>query len=311
MERIYNSMEELIGSTPLLELKRIEEKEGLNVRLLAKLERFNPAGSAKDRVAKAILDDAERSGRLTTGTIIIEPTSGNTGIGLAALAASRGLKAIIVMPDTMSMERRLLMTAYGAELVLSDGSRGMTGAIEKAEELAASLPNSLIAGQFVNPANPQAHYETTGPEIWRDTDGKMDIFVAGVGTGGTISGTGKYLKEQKSDIEVIGVEPASSAVLSGGKPGPHGLQGIGAGFIPKNLDMNVLDEVITVTNEEAYSAGRDLARFEGLLCGITSGAALHAAIEEGKRAENAGKTIVVLLPDTGERYLSTPMFAEE
>ena len=311
MERIFHSMEELIGSTPLLELKRIEEKEGLNVRLLAKLERCNPAGSSKDRVAKAILDDAEKCGRLTKDTVIIEPTSGNTGIGLAALAACRGLRAIIVMPDTMSVERRLLITAYGAELVLSDGSRGMAGAIEKAEELAASLPNSLIAGQFVNPANPAAHYETTGPEIWRDTDGKLDIFVAGVGTGGTLSGTGKYLKEQKSGIEIIGVEPAGSNVLSGGAPGAHGLQGIGAGFIPKNLDMNVLDEVITVTEKEAYSAGRDLARYEGLLCGITSGAALHAAIKEAKRTENAGKTIVVLLPDTGERYLSTPMFAEE
>ncbi|MCQ2419453.1 MAG: cysteine synthase A [Clostridia bacterium] len=311
MERIFESMEQLIGNTPLIRLKRIEEKEGLNARLLAKSERFNPAGSAKDRVAKAILDDAEKNGRLTKGTVIIEPTSGNTGIGLAALAACRGLRAIIVMPDTMSMERRLLMTAYGAELVLSDGSRGMAGAIEKAEELAATIPNSLIAGQFINPANPAAHYETTGPEIYRDTDGKVDIFVAGVGTGGTISGTGKYLKEQNKNIEVIGVEPAGSAVLSGGKAGPHGLQGIGAGFLPKNLDMDVLDEVITVTEDEAYAAGRDLARLEGLLCGITSGAALHAAIEEARRAENTGKTIVVLLPDTGERYLSTPMFTEE
>lgn len=311
MAKIYSHIDELIGSTPLLELTRIAQAENLKARLLAKLEYFNPAGSVKDRVAKSILNDAERNSRLTKDTVIIEPTSGNTGIGLAAVAASRGLRAIIVMPDTMSVERRMLMRAYGAELVLTDGSRGMTGAIEKANELAAQIPNSLIAGQFINPANPSAHYCTTGPEIWQDTDGAVDIFVAGVGTGGTITGTGRYLKECNPSVRVVAVEPESSAVLSGRAAGAHGLQGIGAGFIPEILDTSVYDEIICVTNEQAYAAGRQLGKCEGVPAGITSGAALHAAIQLAKREENAGKAIVVLLPDTGDRYLSTPLFQED
>ena len=305
---IYTSVDQLIGTTPLLELRNIEKEFALKARLLAKLECFNPAGSAKDRVAKAMLDDAEKRGILTKDSVIIEPTSGNTGIGLAAVAAARGYRAVIVMPDSMSVERQKLMTAYGAQLVLTDGALGMNGAIEKAEELAKTLPGGFLAGQFVNSANPHAHYTTTGPEIWADTDGKVDIFVAGIGTGGTITGTGRYLKEQKKKISVIGVEPASSAVLSGGKAGKHGLQGMGAGFVPEVLDTKVYDAVVPVTEEQAYAAGRLMGTKEGVLVGISSGAALHAAIEEAKKEENAGKTIVVLLPDTGERYLSTPMF---
>lgn len=310
MSHIYTSAEQLIGNTPLLELCQIEKAYHLQARLLAKLEYLNPAGSAKDRVAKAMLDDAEARGILKPDSVIIEPTSGNTGIGLACVAASRGYRVIIVMPDTMSMERRQIMKAYGAELVLSDGSRGMTAAIEKAEELAKENPGSFIPGQFVNPANAAAHYATTGPEIWRDTDGQVDLFVAGVGTGGTITGTGKYLKEQNPAVRVVGIEPATSAVLSGGAAGPHGLQGIGAGFVPDVLDTSVYDEIIPVTDENAYAAGRELGRKEGILVGISSGAALWAAVELAKRPENAGKNIVVLLPDTGDRYLSTPMFAE-
>jgi len=310
MSHIYTSAEQLIGNTPLLELCQIEKAYHLQARLLAKLEYLNPAGSAKDRVAKAMLDDAEARGILKPDSVIIEPTSGNTGIGLACVAASRGYRVIIVMPDTMSMERRQIMKAYGAELVLSDGSRGMTAAIEKAEELAKENPGSFIPGQFVNPANAAAHYATTGPEIWRDTDGQVDIFVAGVGTGGTITGTGKYLKEQNPAVRVVGIEPAASAVLSGGAAGPHGLQGIGAGFVPDVLDTSVYDEIIPVTGENAYATGRELGRKEGILVGISSGAALWAAVELAKRPENAGKNIVVLLPDTGDRYLSTPMFAE-
>jgi len=310
MSHIYTSAEQLIGNTPLLELCQIEKAYHLQARLLAKLEYLNPAGSAKDRVAKAMLDDAEARGILKPDSVIIEPTSGNTGIGLACVAASRGYRVIIVMPDTMSMERRQIMKAYGAELVLSDGSRGMTAAIEKAEELAKENPGSFIPGQFVNPANAAAHYATTGPEIWRDTDGQVDIFVAGVGTGGTITGTGKYLKEQNPAVRVVGIEPAASAVLSGGAAGPHGLQGIGAGFVPDVLDTSVYDEIIPVTDENAYATGRELGRKEGILVGISSGAALWAAVELAKRPENAGKNIVVLLPDTGDRYLSTPMFAE-
>ena len=309
--RVYTSVDQLIGATPLLELKNIEKEFDLKARLLAKLECFNPAGSAKDRVAKAMLDDAEAQGMLTKDSVIIEPTSGNTGIGLASVAAARGYRAIIVMPESMSMERRLLMTAYGAELVLTDGALGMSGAIEKAQELAKTVPGGFLAGQFVNPANPKAHYTTTGPEIWADTDGNVDIFVAGVGTGGTITGTGRYLKERNCGITVIGAEPAGSAVLSGGKAGKHGLQGIGAGFVPQVLDTGVYDAIVTVTEEQAYAAGRLMGRKEGVLVGISSGAALHAAIETAKKEENAGKTIVVLLPDTGERYLSTPMFAGE
>lgn len=309
MPNIYTSMDQLIGRTPLLELKGIESAYSLNARLLAKLEQFNPAGSVKDRVALSMIETAERGGRLREGSVIIEPTSGNTGIGLAALAAARGYRAIIVMPDTMSVERRLLMTAYGAELVLTDGREGMAGAIRRAEELAASIPGSMIAGQFTNPANPEAHYRTTGPEIYADTDGAVDIFVAGVGTGGTVTGVGRYLKEQKPSVRVIGVEPATSAVLSGGKAGPHGLQGIGAGFVPEVLDRTVIDEVIPVTDEDAYAAGRLLAQREGVLAGISSGAALRAAIGFAAREGSAGKTVVVLLPDTGDRYLSTPMFA--
>ena len=310
MAIIYTSVDQLIGKTPLLELTNIEKAYGLKARLLAKLEYFNPAGSAKDRVAKAMLDDAEASGRLTPDSVIIEPTSGNTGIGLASVAAARGYRVIIVMPETMSVERRVLMKAYGAELVLTDGSKGMNGAIAKAEELAAEIPNSFIPGQFVNPANADAHRQTTGPEIFADTDGEVDCFVAGVGTGGTITGVGEYLKSQKPSVKVIAVEPASSPVLSGGNAGPHGLQGIGAGFIPAVLNPLIYDEVIPVTEADAYAAGRQISQKEGVLVGISSGAALFAAIEVAKRSENDGKTIVVLLPDTGDRYLSTPLFCE-
>jgi len=310
MATVYTSVDQLIGRTPLLELTRFETHFSLKARLLAKIEAFNPAGSVKDRVAKAMLDEAEQSGRLTKDTVIIEPTSGNTGIGLAAVAASRGYRLVIVMPDTMSVERRRLMAAYGAELVLSDGRLGMAGAIAKAEELAASFENSMIAGQFVNPANPAAHYASTGPEIFLDTDGEVDLFVAGVGTGGTISGTGRYLKEQKPSVRVIAVEPETSAVLSGGKAGPHGLQGIGAGFIPEVLDTSVYDEVIRVSDGDAFSMCRLLGRLEGVLVGISSGAALAAAVETASREENVGKTVVVLLPDTGDRYLSTEVFSE-
>ena len=311
MSHIYTSVEQLIGRTPLLELTHIEQTENLKARLLAKLESFNPGGSAKDRVALSMLNDAEARGILQPGATIIEPTSGNTGIGLAVMAAARGYRAIIVMPDTMSVERQLLMTAYGAELVLTDGKLGMSGAIAKAEELHASIPGSFIPGQFENPANPQAHYLTTGPEIWEDTQGDVDIFVAGVGTGGTITGTGRYLKEHKPDVQVVAVEPAGSPLLSGGQAGPHGLQGIGANFIPAVLDTGIYDEVIPVTEANAYAAGRLLGRSEGVLAGISSGAALWAALEVAKREENAGKTIVVLLTDTGDRYLSTPLFADK
>ena len=306
--KIYTSVEQLIGGTPLLELSNLEKQLGLKAKLLAKLEYLNPAGSAKDRIGLAMIDEAEKAGKLRPGSVIIEPTSGNTGIGLASVGAARGYRVVIVMPDTMSRERRVLMKAYGAELVLTDGAKGMTGAIEKAEELAASTPGSFIAGQFVNPVNAEAHYRTTGPEIWADTDGSVDIFVAGVGTGGTITGVGRYLKERKASVKVVAVEPAGSPVLSGGKPGAHGLQGIGAGFVPKVLDTGVYDEVICVENEEAYEAGRMLGKREGVLVGISSGAALHAAIELAGREENVGKTIVVLLPDTGDRYLSTALF---
>ena len=309
MAKIYKSIEELIGRTPLMELSNLERKLELHATLLAKVEALNPGGSAKDRVAKRMVEDAEQAGILKAGATIIEPTSGNTGIGLAVMAAARGYRAIIVMPDSMSMERRLLMTAFGAELVLTEGAKGMTGAIEKAEELAKEIPNSFIPGQFDNPSNPAAHYETTGPEIWEDTDGKVDIFVAGIGTGGTITGTGRYLKEQNPDVKIIGVEPASSPLLTKGEAGPHGLQGIGANFVPSILDTEIYDEVITVTDEAAYEAGRTIARNEGLLVGISAGAALHAAVEVAKLPENAGKNIVVLLPDTGDRYLSTPMFS--
>ena len=308
MAKIYKSVEELIGRTPLMELSNLKDKLELNVTLLAKVEALNPGGSAKDRVAKRMVEDAEKAGILKEGATIIEPTSGNTGIGLAVMAAARGYRAIIVMPDSMSMERRLLMTAFGAELVLTDGAKGMSGAIEKAKELAKEIPDSFIPGQFDNPSNPAAHYDTTGPEIWEDTDGKVDIFVAGIGTGGTLSGTGKYLKEQNPDVKIIGVEPASSPLLTKGEAGPHGLMGMGANFVPATLDQDIYDEVLTATEEESYEAGRLIARNEGLLVGISSGAALHAALEAAKRPENAGKTIVVLLPDTGERYLSTPMF---
>ena len=308
MAKIYKSVEELIGKTPLLELTNLEQKMGLKATLLAKVEALNPGGSAKDRVAKRMVEDAERAGILKEGATIIEPTSGNTGIGLVVMAAVRGYRAIIVMPDTMSMERRLLMTAFGAELVLTEGAKGMAGAIEKAEELAKEIPNSFIPGQFDNPSNPAAHYDTTGPEIWEDTDGKVDIFVAGIGTGGTLTGVGRYLKEKNPNVKIIGVEPASSPLLTKGTAGPHGLQGIGANFVPSILDTELYDEVLTVTEEEAYEAGRALARKEGLLAGISAGAAVHAAAEVAKRPENAGKTIVVLLPDTGDRYLSTPMF---
>ena len=309
MAKIYRSVDQLVGNTPLLELQNIMASQGLQARLLGKLECMNPAGSVKDRVALSMIDDAEKKGLLKPGSTIIEPTSGNTGIGLCAIAASRGYKAIIVMPDSMSMERRLLMTAYGGELVLTEGAKGMQGAIEKAEELQKQIPGSIIAGQFENAANPAAHVMTTGPEIWADTDGHVDIFVAGVGTGGTITGTGHYLKQQNPGIQIIAVEPAASPLLRKGIAGPHGLQGIGANFVPQVLDTKVYDEVIPVTEEQAYAAGRLLGQKEGLLVGISSGAALHAAMEVAKRPENAGKTIVVLLPDTGERYLSTPMFA--
>ena len=305
---VYTSVDKMIGGTPLLELCNLEKELGLKAKVLAKLEYLNPAGSAKDRIARAMIDAAEREGKLVPGSVIIEPTSGNTGIGLAAVAAARGYRVIIVMPETMSMERRMLMKAFGAELVLTPGAKGMTGSIEKAEELAASTPNSFIPGQFVNPVNAQAHYETTGPEIWDDTDGTVDVFVAGVGTGGTITGVGRYLKERKAGVKVVAVEPASSAVLSGGKPGPHGLQGIGAGFIPAVLDTTVYDEVIPVENEQAYEAARLIGKNEGVLVGISSGAALYAALKLAKRDEYAGKTIVALLPDTGDRYLSTPLF---
>ena len=310
MSKIYTSAEQLIGHTPLLEITHIEAAQGLKARVLAKLEYFNPAGSVKDRVAKAMIDDAEAKGKLKPGSVIIEPTSGNTGIGLASVAAARGYRVIIVMPDTMSMERRLLMKAYGAELVLTEGAKGMAGAIAKADELAAEIPNSFVAGQFVNPANPAAHRATTGPEIWEDTDGQVDIFVAGAGTGGTLTGVGGYLKEKNPAVKVVAVEPADSAVLSGGKAGPHKIQGIGAGFVPQVLDTSVYDEITRITTEEAFAAGRMMGRKEGVLVGISSGAALHAAIEQAKRPENEGKTIVVLLPDTGDRYLSTPMFAD-
>jgi len=305
---IYTSADSLIGNTPLLELCNIEKKFGLGAKLYAKLEFFNPAGSVKDRVAKAMIEDAEEKGLIGEHTVIIEPTSGNTGIGLASVAAARGYRMMIVMPDTMSVERRQLMKAFGAELVLTDGSKGMAGAIEKAEELHREIPDSIIAGQFTNPANPKAHYMTTGSEIWRDTDGKTDIFVACAGTGGTVTGTGKYLKEQNPDISVVAVEPAGSPILSGGVAGPHKIQGIGAGFVPEVLDTSVYDEVITVTDDEAYSMGAELGKTEGILAGISSGAALCAAIKVAKRPENEGKTVVVLLPDTGDRYLSTTMF---
>ncbi len=310
MSVIYTSADQLIGKTPLLELKHIEKEEKLEARLLAKLEYFNPAGSVKDRVAKAMIDDAEQKGLLKPDSVIIEPTSGNTGIGLASVAAARGYRIIIVMPETMSVERRVLMRAYGAELVLSEGAKGMTGAIAKAEELAREIPNAFIPGQFVNPANPAAHKATTGPEIWADTDGKVDIFVAGVGTGGTITGVGAYLKEQNPAVKVVAVEPASSPVLSKGTAGAHKIQGIGAGFVPEVLDTCVYDEVIAVENEAAFAAGRRVGRSEGVLVGISSGAAVWAAIELAKRPENKGKTIVALLPDTGDRYLSTPLFAD-
>lgn len=308
MSKIYTSADMLIGNTPLLELTHLEQEMNLSAKILAKLEYLNPAGSVKDRVAKAMLDDAEQSGVLKPDSVIIEPTSGNTGIGLASVAAARGYRVIIVMPETMSEERRVLMKAYGAELVLTDGSLGMAGAIRKAEELAAEIPNSFIPGQFVNPSNPKAHIATTGPEIYRDTDGEVDIFVAGVGTGGTVTGVGQYLKSRNSKIRVVAVEPASSPVLSEGKSGAHKIQGIGAGFVPEVLDTAVYDEVIAVTDEDAFATGRLLGRREGVLVGISSGAALWAAIELAKRSENAGKTIVVLLPDTGDRYLSTEMF---
>lgn len=310
MPKIYSSVDQLIGHTPLLELTNTEKALGLKARILAKLEYLNPAGSAKDRVAKMMLDEAEKAGKLTAGSVIIEPTSGNTGIGLASVAAARGYRMIVIMPDTMSMERRMLMKAYGAELVLTPGAEGMSGAIRKAEELQKEIPGSLVAGQFVNPANPKAHRESTGPEIYEDTDGQVDIFVAGVGTGGTITGVGEYLKAKNPSVRVVAVEPATSAVLSGEKAGPHGLQGIGAGFVPEVLNTAIYDEIIKVTTEEAYLQGKMIGHREGVLVGISSGAALHAAIELAKRPENKGKNIVVLLPDTGDRYLSTPMYQD-
>lgn len=310
MKKVYKTADALIGNTPLLEMTHLEKELGLKATILAKLEYFNPAGSVKDRIARQMIDDAEKKGLLKPDSVIIEPTSGNTGIGLASVAAARGYRIIIVMPDTMSVERRQLMKAYGAELVLSEGAKGMKGAIAKADELAKEIPNSFIPGQFVNPANPQAHYETTGPEIYRDTDGDVDIFVAGVGTGGTLSGVGRYLKEQKPAVKVVAVEPATSAVLSTGVAGAHKIQGIGAGFVPDTLDTSIYDEIITVANEAAFEIGRMIGRKEGVLVGISSGAAMWAAIELAKRPENEGKTIVVLLPDTGDRYLSTPLFAE-
>ena len=311
MSHIYSSMEDLIGGTPLLELKKIEKEFDLKARILAKLEYFNPAGSVKDRIAKEMILDAEEKGILKSGSTIIEPTSGNTGIGLAAVGTARGYKVILVMPETMSVERRMMMKAYGAEIVLSEGSKGMKGAIAKAEELHQSIPGSIIPGQFDNSANPRAHYKTTGPEIWEDTDGEVDIFIAGVGTGGTVSGVGKYLKEKKSSIQVIAVEPKGSPVLSEGHPSPHKIQGIGAGFVPKTLDTSIYDKVVTAVEEDAYKAARDMGKREGILVGISSGAALSVAIEEAKKLENEGKTIVVLLPDTGDRYFSTPLFKEE
>ncbi len=310
MSNIYTSADQLIGKTPLLELTHIEKKYDLKAKLLAKLEYFNPAGSVKDRIAKAMIDDAEASGKLKPGSVIIEPTSGNTGIGLAAVAAARGYRIIIVMPETMSVERRQLMKAYGAELVLTEGAKGMKGAIAKADELAAEIPNSFIPGQFVNPSNPKAHRETTGPEIYEDTDGKVDYFVAGVGTGGTVTGVGEYLKSKNPGVKVVAVEPASSAVLSTGVAGAHKIQGIGAGFVPDVLNTKVYDEIIAVSNEDAFAVGKLIGQSEGVLVGISSGAAAFAAIEIAKRPENAGKTIVVLLPDTGDRYLSTPLFAD-
>ncbi len=310
MSRIFTSADQLIGHTPLMELTNIEKKHGLRAKLLAKLEYFNPAGSVKDRIAKAMIDDAEAKGLLKPGSVIIEPTSGNTGIGLASVAAARGYRIIIVMPETMSIERRQIMKAYGAELVLTEGAKGMKGAIAKAEELSKEIPNSFIPGQFVNPANPKAHFETTGPEIFDDTDGKVDIFVAGVGTGGTVTGVGQYLKSRNPSVKVVAVEPKSSAVLSTGVAGPHKIQGIGAGFVPDVLDTKVYDEIIPVTNEDAFAAGKEIGRSEGVLVGISSGAALWTGIDRAKRPEHAGKTIVVLLPDTGDRYLSTPLFAD-
>ncbi len=310
MSHIYTSADQLIGKTPLLELTHIEKVYDLKARIVAKLEYFNPAGSVKDRIAKAMIDDAEAKGVLKAGSVIIEPTSGNTGIGLASVAAARGYRIIIVMPETMSVERRQLMKAYGAELVLTEGAKGMKGAIAKADELAREIPNSFVAGQFINPANPKAHYETTGPEIWAGTDGKVDYFVAGVGTGGTITGTGKYLKEKNPAVRVVAVEPKTSAVLSTGVAGSHKIQGIGAGFVPEVLDTHIYDEIIPVDNDDAFAVGKEMGKREGVLVGISSGAALWAAIELAKRPENAGKTIVVLLPDTGDRYLSTPLFAD-
>ena len=310
MSNIYTSADQLIGRTPLLELTHIEKAHDLKAKIVAKLEYFNPAGSVKDRIAKAMIDDAEAKGLLKAGSVIIEPTSGNTGIGLASVAAARGYRIIIVMPETMSVERRQLMKAYGAELVLTEGAKGMKGAIAKADELAKEIPNSFVAGQFVNPANPKAHYETTGPEIWQDTDGKVDFFVAGVGTGGTITGVGKYLKAQNPAVKVVAVEPKTSAVLSTGIAGSHKIQGIGAGFVPDVLDTKIYDEIIPVANDDAFAVGKEIGHREGVLVGISSGAALWAAIELAKRPENAGKTIVVLLPDTGDRYLSTPLFAD-
>lgn len=310
MAKVYDSILDLVGKTPLVELKRIEEKEGLQAKLIAKVESFNPAGSVKDRIAKAMIEDAEAKGLLKEGSVIIEPTSGNTGIGLAAAATVKGYRMILTMPETMSVERRNIVKAYGAEVVLTDGTKGMKGAIEKADELAKEIPNSFIAGQFVNPANPETHKKTTGPEIWEDTDGAVDIFVAGVGTGGTITGTGEYLKEKKPEVKVVAVEPASSPVLSEGVSGPHKIQGIGAGFVPDTLNTSIYDEIIKVENEDAFETGRYLAAEEAILAGISSGAALYAAIQLAKREENKGKTIVVLLPDNGDRYYSTALFAK-